>query len=318
MHKTGWICDPRFAEHDTGPVHPERPARITAIRQTVKSSGLAEELTVPEYAPADPALISAIHPGSYVRDMREACEKHAGYFQDPECPVCQVSYEIALLAVGALLGACDAVMAGQIDNAFCALRPPGHHAESHRAMGFCYFNNIAVAARYLRERHGLERVGILDWDVHHGNGTQHTFEEDPAVLFCSLHEHPRYLYPGTGFDTERGRGAGQGATLNIPMMPGAGDQDYESAFVECVEPLFRQFKPQFILVSIGFDAHFADPLAHIELTDDGYEMLTRRTVALADDLCDGRLVSTLEGGYDLGAVGRCALRHLTALQNKKA
>ena len=318
MHKTAWICDPRFTRHNTGPMHPECPARITAIRQAVENAGLSRELTTPEYEPADPALIAVNHPGSYVSDMRQACQQRAAFFMDAECPVSAESYQTALLAAGAVLGAVDAVMAPTIDNAFCAVRPPGHHAEANRAMGFCYFNNIAVAAHYLRRHHGLQRVGILDWDVHHGNGTQHTFQADPAVLFCSLHEHPRFLYPGTGYGTERGSGPGEGTTLNIPMMPGATDQDYETAFAEHVEPLFAEFKPQFILVSIGFDAHHADPIAHIELSDDGYEMLTRRAVRLADQLCDGRLVSMLEGGYDLDAVGRCAVRHLTALQNKNA
>ncbi|UCG33397.1 MAG: histone deacetylase [Phycisphaerales bacterium] len=316
MHKTAFICDPRFADHDTGPAHPERRERITAIRNAVEGSPLTNTLITPHYEPIDPDLIRVIHPGSYVDDMRQVCEQGVPYFMDPECAVCPESYNIALLAAGAVLGAVDAVMSGEIDNGFCAVRPPGHHAEANRAMGFCFFNNIAVAARYLQQHHSVERIGILDYDVHHGNGTQHSFDADPTVLFCSMHEHPRFLYPGTGYTTERGTGPGKGTTRNIPMMPGASNRDYEQAFVEWVEPFFQELKPQFLLVDVGFDAHRADPLAHIDLTDDGYEMLARRSVRLADQLCNGRLVSMLEGGYDLPAVGRCTVRHLSALQGK--
>jgi acetoin utilization deacetylase AcuC-like enzyme len=259
-----------------------------------------------------------VHTHQYLTRLDAACRQGYPYIDVPDSAICPESYEIAKLAAGGVVEAARMVARGDLKRAFCAVRPPGHHAESNRAMGFCLLNNIAIAACVLKTEFKLDRLLILDFDVHHCNGTQHTFEADPSVLFCSLHEHPRFLYPGTGYSTERGSGPGEGTTLNIPMMPGARDQDYETAFAEHVEPLFAEFKPQFILVSIGFDAHRADPIAHIDLTDDGYEMLTRRAVRLADQLCDGRLVSMLEGGYNLDAVGRCAVRHLTALQNKNA
>ena len=314
MRKTGWICDPRFADHATGPHNPERPERIGAILDAARKAGLSDELPALEFEPADPAAIARNHPEHYVALLADCCERGEAFFMDPECPIGKRSYDVARLASGAALAAVDAVMAGQIDNAFCAVRPPGHHAEPARAMGFCYYNNVAVAARHLRECHGLDRVGILDWDVHHGNGTQASFYDDPAVAFCSLHEDPRHLYPGTGYAKERGTGPGEGATLNVPMEPNDGQDAYERAFAEQVEPFFREHKPQFLLISAGFDAHSADPLAHINLTEESFAWMTRRVLSLADEFCEGRVVSLLEGGYDLGALGRSVVAHVRALR----
>jgi acetoin utilization deacetylase AcuC-like enzyme len=180
-------------------------------------------------------------------------------------------------------------------------------------MGFCYINNIAVAARHVQRSLGRERVLIVDWDVHHGNGTQHAFEDDPTAMFCSLHEDPRYQYPGTGFATETGRGAGEGYTLNVPMLPGANDEAYRSAFEEVVLPAGRRFGPDFVLISAGFDAHAADPLGHLSLTDAVFRWMAEQVFALADECCNGRVVSVLEGGYDLPALGRCVADHVEAM-----
>jgi len=242
-----------------------------------------------------------------------ACESDRRCIDTPDSTICSASYDIARLAVGGCLSAVDAVMEKRIDNAFCAVRPPGHHAESNRSMGFCLFNNIAIAAKYLLAKHSLARVLILDWDVHHGNGTQHTFECDPHVFFCSLHQHPRYLFPGTGWPHETGQGAGEGKTLNLAFMPHATDHDVMSAFQESFIPAARAFAPEFILASIGFDAHVDDPLASLDLTDDAFAWLTDRTMALADELCHGRFISILEGGYDLDVLSRCCVRHVEIL-----
>ncbi len=223
------------------------------------------------------------------------------------------TFEIARLAVGGVLAAVKAVMAGTVHNVFCAVRPPGHHAEHAAARGFCFFNNVAIAARYVRKQHAVERVLIVDWDVHHGNGTQHAFEDDPSVLFCSLHEAPEYLYPGSGYASEQGRGAGKGATINLPMAPGATDDVYEQAFVHRVLPAARSFRPDFVLVSAGFDAHEDDPLSHLRLTDGVYAWMTQQLVRLAEDCCSGRLVSVLEGGYHLEVMPRCVAAHVNEL-----
>lgn len=215
---------------------------------------------------------------------------------DADTTVSHQSYQAALRAAGGLLACCDAVMRGDVENAFAIVRPPGHHAERDRSMGFCLFNNVAVAARDMQERHGLPRIAIIDWDVHHGNGTQHIFDEDPSVFYASLHQHP--LYPGTGMRSEEGRGEGIGTTLNIPLPSGSDDDNYARAFEE-VERAVTSFQPDAILVSAGYDAHHRDPLASMSMTEAGFALLTDRVRQLAHDLCDDRLIVTLEGGYDL-------------------
>jgi acetoin utilization deacetylase AcuC-like enzyme len=218
-----------------------------------------------------------------------------------------------MLAAGTAVQAVDDVMAGRIDNAFCAVRPPGHHAERHMSLGFCLFNNIAVAAQHLIDDHGLTRVLILDWDVHHGNGTQHTFEADPRVLFISLHGHPGIVYPGTGYAHERGKGPGEGFTINIPMLPPSSDSEWHLAFAEKVLPAADRFRPEFVLVSCGFDAHRLDPLAPLELSTDIFGWMTDRALELARTHGHGRLVSLLEGGYHLQALADCACLHVERL-----
>ncbi len=218
------------------------------------------------------------------------------------------SYRVALLAVEGTLAAADGIMTGQFTNAFCAVRPPGHHAEANRAMGFCLLNNVAIAARYLQHRHGLKKIMIIDWDVHHGNGTQHIFEEDPTVFYFSIHQFP--LYPGTGRADEHGRGAGEGYTLNCPLPPGKGDDEYMTVFEKSLRPAVEAFRPDFFLISAGFDAHRDDPLANMGVTEKGFGEMTRMVKDWARVHCEGRVLSCLEGGYHLDALARSVGRHL--------
>jgi acetoin utilization deacetylase AcuC-like enzyme len=218
------------------------------------------------------------------------------------------------LAVGSALECCKAVVDRRVKRAFAALRPPCHHAEPDRPMGFCLFSNIAIAARYLQRAAGVGRIAIVDFDVHHGNGTQAAFEDDPTVLFISLHQDPRTCYPGSGYDTEVGVDAGRGFTLNIPFPPGASDDEYLHAFDAKVIPKLDDFRPELLMVSAGFDAHRDDPLAQLELSEEAFERMTRVLVEVSNGHCEGRLVSLLEGGYNLRALGRSVVRHLIALQ----
>ena len=211
------------------------------------------------------------------------------------------------------MAAVDAVMGGQVDTAFCAVRPPGHHAERDRAMGFCFFNNVALGALYLLENFGLERVAIVDWDVHHGNGTQHLFEADPRVFYLSLHEDPQFCYPGTGYAREEGKGPGKGFTLNLPLPPRSGDEEYLEALNNVALPRLRQFAPQFVLVSAGFDAHSKDQLAHINLTSSAYRQMGRLVLDLARETAGGRLIIVLEGGYNLEVLEECVEDQLRLL-----
>ena len=310
---TGLVQDERFQEHSTGPGHPERPARLRAIAERLAASGLAERCTNIATSPVDMALVGAVHAEAYVERLKQACGAGRPYIDVPDNMICAASFEIAQLATGAVINAVDAVMTGRVVNAFCAVRPPGHHAERLSSMGFCLFNNIAIAAQYLLGRHELDRVLILDWDVHHGNGTQHSFDQDPRVLFISLHGHPRFVYPGTGYAEERGRGAGEGFTINVPMLPPGRDAAYREAFDRIVLPAVESFAPQFVLISAGFDAHRLDPLAPLELETESFGWMTDVMTAAAQRHCGGRLVSVLEGGYDLAALADCVALHLERL-----
>ena len=258
-------------------------------------------------------LVRRVHADSYIERLRKACADGLPYIDVPDSGICPGSYEIAQFAAGVVINAVEGVTAGRLDHAFCALRPPGHHAEYDRSMGFCLFNNVAIAAQYLIDHHKLARVLILDWDVHHGNGTQHTFEEDPRVLYISLHGHPAVVYPGTGYSEERGKGPGIGFTVNLPMLPPSGDREYRRAFDDSVLPAVQKFDPQFVLVSAGFDAHRLDPLAPLELETETYGWMTDEVVAVAKRHCGGRLVSLLEGGYDLNALADSVALHVERL-----
>lgn len=310
MTRTGLVWSDSFLEHETGPHYPERPERLSGIRGRLERAGVFNKTVSVEPFEADLALIERVHSPEYIERFRQRSERGLPYVDTVECPLCPRTYYAARQAVGAMIRACDEVMAGRLDSVFCAVRPPGHHAEADKAYGFCYFNNIAIAAEYLRHEHGLERIAILDWDVHHGNGTQHHFEADPNVLFCSIHQHPRTLFPGTGFEDERGQGPGTGATLNCPMMPGSTDDHYYRAFDRQILPAIAEFKPQFLLISAGFDAHLDDPLAHMDLSTEAFDWMTVQSVRLMRELGHPRVVSVLEGGYNLDALADCIQAHL--------
>ncbi len=305
MRRTGYVYDQRYLLHDPGAWHPERPDRLKAIQKNLQESGLSELLTPIQPYPAPLQWVERLHDPDYIRRFREACERGLSIFEVPDCGICPESYEIALLAAGGVMAAVDAVMNGEVDNAFCAVRPPGHHAERDRALGFCFINNIALGAVYLLENFGLDRVAIVDWDVHHGNGTQHLFEADPRVFYLSMHEDPEYCYPGTGFRREKGKGPGEGFTLNLPFAPRSGDEEYLAVLKKEGWPRLLEFAPQFVLISAGFDAHQSDPLAHMNLSRDAYRQMGRLLLELAQETAEGRLITVLEGGYNLEVLEEC-------------
>jgi acetoin utilization deacetylase AcuC-like enzyme len=313
MRRTGYVYAQRYLLHDPGSWHPERPDRLKAIHNALKDADLLElmERLRPDYAPLE--WVERLHDPEYIRRFQAACEAGRQIFMVQDCGICRDSYQTALLAVGGVLLAVEAVMTDRVENAFCAVRPPGHHAEHDRAMGFCFFNNVALGAVYALEKFGLERVAIVDWDVHHGNGTQHLFEADPRVFYVSLHEDPRHCYPGTGYRQEEGKGAGQGFTLNLPMRPHSDDSDYLTALKKEALPRLTAFAPQMVFISAGFDAHGSDPLAHMNLTREGYREMGQLLLDLARETARGRLITVLEGGYNLEVLEECSEDHVRLL-----
>ena len=311
MGNTGIVYHPAYLEHDMGTGHPESPNRLRAIMQQLERSGTADRLTKIEPRKAEEEWITQVHSPSYVTALN-ACQPASGRVAlDPDTSMSPGSLPAAYMAAGGALAAVDAIMRGEVEHAFCAVRPPGHHAESGRAMGFCLFNNVAIAARYVQRKHGLSRVLIVDWDVHHGNGTQHSFEQDSSILFFSTHQYPHY--PGTGRETERGTGVGEGFTINVPMEAGDGDDEYHAIFVNVLLPAADAFKPEFVIISAGFDAHRDDPLASMGLTEAGYSDLTGLVAGIARRHAGGRVLSALEGGYNLTALAASVDAHLKAL-----
>lgn len=306
--------DKVFLEHRTGE-HPECPERLGAIMAKLERKGLLDELVEVERRVEPDKWIETIHTQTYIDRLKRACQDHEPYIDSADSAICPDSYRVAREAVGVALGACEMIMMGQASNGFCALRPPGHHAEHDKSMGFCLFNNIAIASKYLQQQHGLKRILILDWDVHHGNGSQHSFEADDTVFYCSLHQDPATLYPGTGRPDEVGVGKGRGYTLNLALEPGTGDEAYMEMFRSCFLTAARDFRPNFVLVSAGYDGHRNDPLAQLNLTEKAYGQMTREVKGLAREFCDGRLLSLLEGGYDLETLGDCVLGHVKELMN---
>lgn len=309
--KTAYVHDPLFLRHDTGAGHPERSARLVSIQDMISRQDWYQSLQQLKPKAVEREWIELVHKPGYDRRIQKACDSGEPWIDTPDVAVSPESCDAALNASGSLLSLVDQVMAERSDNGFAAVRPPGHHAEHNMAMGFCLFNSVAIAARYLQHHHGVEHVLILDWDVHHGNGTQHTFERDPSVMYISLHQYPHY--PGTGAKSETGFGEGEGTVVNCPMSPGFGDAHYHQAFEEIVLPSARNFKPDFILISAGFDAHYADPLGSIDLTTSSYSWMTKAMMELADQCCEGRLVSVLEGGYDLQALAESVTEHVRVL-----
>ncbi len=309
----GWVYDDRFMQHDTGLSHPERPERLAAIVRGLEEAGLLATLKRLDFAPADEQDLALIHDPEYIHLVRSACDSGIDFIGSMDTHIGARSYEVARLAVGGVIAACAAVLHGEVRRAFCAVRPPGHHAERDRAAGFCLFNNIAIAAEWLIRRHDLQRIAIVDFDVHHGNGTQHAFEQRRDVLYISLHQAPETLYPGTGFARERGEDDGAGFTLNIPLRPGSGHDEYRQAYDAKVLPALKAFRPEFILLSAGFDAVYHERIAQMSLEPADFAWITRDLVAVAEECCAGRLVSALEGGYVLEALAASAAAHVRAL-----
>jgi len=313
--------EPIAARHDTGANHPERPQRLDAVNEALSDLGLiARSLAGTRWAEADEtiAFISTLHEPRYIERFRRACADGRSYMDVVDCAICPESFHAAVAAAGCALAAADAAMSGSGTAAFSAMRPPGHHAEADRAMGFCFFNNIALAAQRLIEAHGLERVAIVDFDVHHGNGTQHLFESRGDVLYLSTHQHPATLYPGTGYEWERGtRGTpGEGCTLNIPLAPGSGHAEALDAFGRLVVPALKHYRPQALLVSAGFDAEARDPLAMLRWTPETYRAISALLADAAAELAAGRIVTVLEGGYDTGALKEGLTQHLAAIDSR--
>ena len=313
MKKTGFLYDDRYQEHLTGNYHPEMPDRLPAVYRGIQEAGLLEQLTLIKAVPADLKWVETVHDPQYIERLQKACKSGDNIFDSPDNQMCSATYEVSLLAVGGILEATRRVMEGELDNAFCAVRPPGHHAEVSQAMGFCYFNNVAIAARYIQQQWDIQRVGIVDFDVHHGNGTQHIFERDATVYYYSIHQHPTFAYPGTGREFETGKDAGRGYTKNSPMLPGQGDKEYKQILQRDLVPAFADFKPQVILVSSGFDGHIEDNMSDIKLTTDGYTWIIKMIVELAAEHAQGRLISVLEGGYSIRRLPELARNHVEVL-----
>ncbi|MHB1218648.1 MAG: histone deacetylase family protein [Alphaproteobacteria bacterium] len=298
---------PACLDHDPGPQHPERPARLAAILNALDGLDFAT-LERREAPRADDAQLALVHSVLHVQRVLGAVPPAGRARIDADTALSPGSGEAALRAAGAVCAAVDAVMVGEGQNAFCAVRPPGHHAEPGRAMGFCLFNNVAVGALHARKKHGLRRVAVIDFDVHHGNGTQAAFERDADLFYASTHQFP--LYPGTGSIHERGVARN---ILNLPLAPGADSDQFRLAIEQRVVPALEAFRPELILISAGFDAHAADPLANLELTTEDFGWATERLATVAASICGGRLVSTLEGGYDLDALAESSAAHVRAL-----
>ncbi len=301
------ITHPASLNHLNAPGHPERPERLRAIESILEQERF--QPLVREQAPAAALeTVALCHPMSYVEAIRDAAPKQGLVQLDADTSMSPGSFEAALRAVGAATRAVDEVVTKKADNVFCAMRPPGHHTERARPMGFCIFNQAAIAARYAQKKHGLGRVAVMDFDVHHGNGTQDIFWSDPTLMYCSTHQMP--LYPGTGAVTERGD---HDNIVNAPLRPGDGGEQFRAAMEERILPRLSAFGPELIIISAGFDAHARDPLANLQFTDADFGWATRKIMEVADKRAQGRVVSVLEGGYDLEGLSQSTAAHVVAL-----
>jgi acetoin utilization deacetylase AcuC-like enzyme/formylglycine-generating enzyme required for sulfatase activity len=308
---TGFVYDDIYLRHRVTEGHPEKPERLTAIVQRLEASGLYEQLSHVAPVPAASRWLEMIHTPAYVKRVEQSCKEGDRYLDSPDVPVSTMSYQAAVMAAGGVMAAVDAVMCGRVRNAFCAVRPPGHHALADEAMGFCVFNNVAVGTRYVQQKYGRSRILIVDWDVHHGNGTQAAFYDDPNVLYFSTHQFP--FYPGSGTEREKGSGEGKNLVINVPMPAGSGDDAYIEAFERNLRPAAMAFDPDFTFISAGFDAHERDTLGGMRVTSEGFGRLTRIVKDIAERCCAGRIVSVLEGGYGLDALAASVETHLRVL-----
>lgn len=313
-HHVVLYTDPRFEDHETG-AHPERPARLASIRRRLAETGMIEQCTPGALRTATREELLRMHPGSYIDRVHRFAESGGGRL-DPDTVVSPASYDVACLAAGTVCSAVDAVLNDESRAALCLVRPPGHHALPERAMGFCLFNNVALAAAHARATHGLERILIVDWDVHHGNGTQEMFYEDAGVYFFSAHRYP--FYPGTGAADETGAGAGLGTTRNLPLAFGISRREYKERFQRELEDFAARCGPQLVLISAGFDAHVRDPIGSLGLETEDFAELTDMVLQIASGYCEGRVVSLLEGGYHLEALAESVEVHLRTLLEEAA
>jgi acetoin utilization deacetylase AcuC-like enzyme len=308
---TALLADPIYREHLVGREHPERPERFDAVVAALQAVGLTSRLGRIESRAATEDELNLCHTWDYLRVARRDVESGAGFLSTGDTDITPNSWDVAGKAVGGVLNAVDAVMAGRARNAFCAVRPPGHHANAGRGMGFCLLNNVAIAARHAQKKHGVERVLIVDWDVHHGNGTQDIFYSDPSVFFFSTHQWP--LYPGTGRTDETGAGPGKGTTMNFPFPAGSGRKEILGAVQHLLTPAMQSFRPDLVLISAGFDSRIDDLLGSFTLTDEDFADLTLAVMEMADSHAKGRIVSVLEGGYNLSGLASAAAAHVSAL-----
>lgn len=311
---TGLVSDPDYVKHLTGVRHPESPKRFDAVMNGLKKSEAWAKLVQIKPRAATDAEIVACHSAEYLRTAKADIAAGLSNLSTGDTSICGDSLDIALKAAGGVLEAVDAVVAKRVQNAFCVVRPPGHHATPTRGMGFCVFNNIAIGARYAQKKHGIEKVLIVDWDVHHGNGTQDVFYEDGSVFFFSTHQHP--WYPYSGMEDETGSGKGRNTVLNCPLPAGSGNKEIVGAVKDKLLPVADKFKPDLILLSAGFDSRIEDPLGMFKLTDEDFAELTKLMMEFADEHAEGRLVSVLEGGYNLDGLAQATTAHCEALAGK--
>lgn len=311
MATTALLLDPVYKQHLTGSGHPESPARYDAITAALEREGLVKSTTQVARRPAAEDEIAMAHARDYIAVVKRDVRAGAHDLSTGDTVISPRSLDVALDAAGGVLNAVDLVVGGSVKNAFCAVRPPGHHATAVRGMGFCVFNNVAMAARYAQRKHGIRRVMIADWDVHHGNGTQDIFYNDGSVYFFSTHQSP--WYPGTGAAGETGEGSGKGATMNCPFPAGSGRAEIVGAFRERLIPAMDSFRPELVIVSAGFDSRLGDPLGQFQLTDEDFADLTRMLMDVADKHAEGRLVSVLEGGYSLTGLAAGVVSHVRTL-----
>ena len=310
---TALLLDPNYQQHDTGPGHPESIQRHVAVTKALTEAGHVESMLRIEPRAATRVELELCHTRRYIETAEADVNAGLDDLSTGDTTLCPRSFEVASHAVGGVLNAVEAVFAGKAKNAFCAVRPPGHHARPAQGMGFCLFNNIAIAARHAQRNHGAGKVAIIDWDVHHGNGTQDIFYEDGSVLFVSTHQSP--LYPFTGHAEETGSGKGKGSTLNLPFPARTGIETIGAAFTDRILPALDRFKPEVIFISAGFDSRIDDPLGQFRLTDADFISLTRHLLEAARTHCEGRLISVLEGGYNLGGLAKAVTAHVGELRS---